>query len=263
MESVPNNVHYTLLKGEPGTRKSTAALTWPKPQYWLSFDGKMNALTLPMRKWSVDPKQIHFDDYTDWTAARNKLEQLQINCNYKTVIIDSVTSCADYMLRQTIKQKIGKQRQSGAVAGKVVGGISVNELEDYGAEAAGLTEMIALTKDIHKFHKIDIILIAHVIRTDYKSPDGAMHISRVLVTAGKKPAAKIPAYCDEAYHFGFEASAVVGEAGPLVVSTMNNGEDYARTTLELPSLIKLGNDNLYEKFILPAINKQSMTMEIK
>jgi hypothetical protein len=262
MESVPNNVHYTLIKGEPSTGKSIASLTYPKPMYWLSFDGKMNGLVGMIRKWNYNPKEIVFDDYTDWTSARNKLEQLQINCPYKTVVLDSVTSCADYMLRQTIKQKVGKQRQSGAQAGKLVGGIAVNELEDYGAEAAGLTEMIALTKDINKFHKADIILIAHVIRTDYKSPDGTMNISRVLVTAGKKPAAKIPAYCDEVYHFGYENSAVVGEAGPRVVSTMNNGEDYARTTLELPSLIKLGNDNLYEKFILPAINKQSV-IEVK
>lgn len=256
MENVPNNVHYTLLKGEPGTRKSTAALGWPKPLYFFSYDGKMNALRLPMKLWNIDPKSVSFDDYTDWTAARSKLESFAINCPYKTIVIDSITSCADSMLRQTIKAKMGKQRSSGAQAGKNVGGIAVNELEDYNAEAAGLTELIALTKDIHKYHKIDIILIAHVVRTDYKSPDGKMNISRVLVTAGKKPAAKIPAYCDETYHFGFEPSAIVGEAGDLIVETVNNGEDYARTTLTLPSTIKLKNDNLYEKYILPAINSQ-------
>lgn len=264
MNDVANNVHYTLLKGEPGTRKSTAALSYPKPQYWFSFDGKMNALKLPMKLWGIDPKLISFDDYSTWSltdskglSARKKLEDMSINCPFKTIVIDSVTSCADAMLRQTIKEKIGKTRGSGAQAGKNVGGISVNEMEDYNAEAAGLTEMIALTKDIHKYHKIDIILIAHVIRTDYKSPDGKTHISRVLVTAGKKPAAKIPAYCDETYHFGWEASPIIGEVGDLVVETVNNGEDYARTTLELPSTIRLKNENLYEKYILPAINKQT------
>ena len=256
MESVPNNVHYTLLKGEPATGKSIAALGYPKPQYWLSFDGKMNGLSPLIKKWGYDPKTISYDDYTDWTAARAKLEQLQLNCPFKTVIIDSVTSCADYMLRQTIKQKIGLTRGSGAKAGKSVGGIAVNELEDYNAEAAGLTEMIALTKDINKFHKIDVILIAHVVRTDYKSPDGTMNISRVLVTAGKKPAAKIPAYCDEIYHFGYERAVIEGQAGPRIVSTLNNGEDYARTTLNLPNTITLNNDNLYEKYILPAIMGQ-------
>jgi hypothetical protein len=256
MENVPNNVHYTLFKGEPGTRKSTNALGWPKPQYWFSYDGKMNALKLPMTLWKIDPKLISYDDYTDWTTARAKLESFAINCPFKTIIIDSITSCADSMLRQTIKAKIGMARKSGATAGKQVGGIAVNELEDYNAEAAGLTELIALTKDIHKFHKIDIILIAHVVRTDYKTPDGKMNISRVLVTAGKKPAAKIPAYCDETYHFGWEPSAIIGEVGDLIIDTVNNGEDYARTTLNLPPTIKVKNDNLYEKYILPAISSQ-------
>src|SRR5438552_11504057 len=97
MESVTNNVHFSLFKGEPGTRKSTAALSYPKPSYWFSFDGKMNALSIPMKLWQIDPKLITFDDYTDWTKARNKLEQLQVNCPYKTIVIDSITSCADYM----------------------------------------------------------------------------------------------------------------------------------------------------------------------
>ena len=256
MENISNKVHYTLLKGEPGTRKSTAALTWPKPMYWFSFDQKMNALQLPMKLWNIDPKMITFDDYAEWTPARQKLEQMAITCPYKTIVIDSITSCADSMLRQTLKAKQGKKRGSGADAGKSIGGISVNEMEDFNAEAAGLTELIALTKDIKNYHKIDIILIAHVIRADYKSIDGTTHISRTLVTAAKKPAAKIPAYCDETYQFGWEASPIVGVAGDLVVQTVNNGEDYARTTLDLPAMIKLKNDNLYEKYILPAINKQ-------
>src|ERR1022692_4688289 len=250
MENISNKVHYTLLKGEPGTRKSTAALTWPKPQYWFSFDQKMNALQLPMKLWNIDPKMISYDDFNEWTPARQKLEQMAITCPYKTIVIDSITSCSDSMLRQTLKAKQGKKRGSGADAGKSIGGISVNEMEDFNAEAAGLTELIALTKDIKNYHKIDIILIAHVIRADYKSIDGTTHISRTLVTAAKKPAAKIPAYCDETYQFGWEASPIVGVAGDLVVQTVNNGEDYARTTLDLPAMIKLKNDNLYEKYIL-------------
>ena len=48
-----------------------------------------------MRKWGIDPKTIQYDDYDDWTKARIKLEQLQITCPYKTIVIDSITSCAD------------------------------------------------------------------------------------------------------------------------------------------------------------------------
>lgn len=261
MSSVSNNYHFSLFKGEPGCRKSTAALSYPKPHYWFSFDGKMNALSIPMKLWKIDPKEIHYDDYTDWTKARAKLEQLQVNCPYKTIIIDSITSCADYMLRQMLTLKQGKTRASGAGAGKVIGGISVNEIEDFNAEAAGLTELIALTKDIHKYHKIDIILIAHVIRIENKSLDNKINVSRTIVTAGKKPAAKIPAYCDETYHFGIEQDMDISKGGNYNIITSHAGEDYARTSLPLPSLIQIGNDPLYEKYILPAIKKLNAAPE--
>jgi hypothetical protein len=259
MADVKNDVHFTLIKGEPGTRKSTQALSYPKPMYWFSFDQKMNALSIPMRKWNIDPKQISYDDYNDWNKARAQLEKFQVNCPFKTIVLDSITSNADAMIRQAILLKKGVTRASGSAAGKSIGGISVAEIEDYNAESAGLTEMIALLKDIHKFHKIDIILIAHIIRTESKSLDGVTNVSRVIVTAGKKPAAKIPAYCDEIYHFGVETALEVGKGGTYTCLTSNVGDDYARTTLELPMLIKIQEgDNLYEKYIKPAIDKQKL-----
>lgn len=253
MESVANNVHFSLFTGEPGTRKSTCALSYPKPIYFFSFDGKMNALTIPMRAWGVNASEISFDDYSDWTKARTKLESFRVNCPFKTIVIDSITSCADYMLRQVLELKAGKTRQSGASAGKSIGGIAVNEIEDFNAESAGLTELIALTKDIHKFHKIDVILIAHLIRTEQKSLDGKVNVSRTIVTAGKKPAAKIPAYCDETYHFRVKSDIDVSKGGSYGLLTTHVGEDFARTTLPLPKEIEFGNDPLYDKWILPAI----------
>lgn len=258
MNDVLNNVHYSLFKGHPGTRKSTQALSYPKPQYWFSFDGKMNALKIPMKLWNIDPKLIQYDDYTTWTDARNKLEAFQTNCPYKTVVIDSITSCADNMLRQVLKLKQGQTRKSGQASGKVIGGISVNEIEDFNAESAGLTELIALTKDIHKFHKIDVILIAHIIQTEQKTLDGVTNVYRTLVTAGKKPAAKIPAYCDETYNFAIEENPDMSKGGEYIVLTTNTGNDYARTTLDLDPIIKIGGKNLYEDFIKPAIQKQGV-----
>jgi hypothetical protein len=128
------NALYCMFKGEPGTRKSTQALSFPGPQYWFSWDGKMTGIYLPMRKWGIDPKSIVYDDYDDWTKARLKLEQLQVNCPYKTIVADSITSCADMTLRQTTRLKYGVKRASGAAAGKLIAGIAVNEIEDYNAD---------------------------------------------------------------------------------------------------------------------------------
>lgn len=250
---------YIMFKGEPGLLKSTQALSYPGNQYWFSWDQKMNALALPMKAWNIDPKTIHYDDYSDWTGARKKLKELQVNCPYKTIIFDSITSCADFTLGQTLALKQGTTNQAGQAKGKIIGGIAVTDIEDYNAESAALQELIALTKDIKKFHKVNIILIAHVIQAEYRnSVNNTTHISRTIVTAGKKVAAKLPAYCDEIYHFNLKKGFDASQGGTYEILTSHTGDDFARTTLPLEKSIDFGNlpvKPLYQTWILPAINK--------
>jgi hypothetical protein len=249
MDTVKFESLYCLFKGEPGTRKSSAALSFPGPIYFFDFDGKMDALRMPMRAWGLDPKNIEFDTYKDWDTAKKKLEGFQVNCKYKTLVIDSITSCADAINRQTLKFKAGKGE------GKTVGTINVNSIEDFNAEDSALKELIALTKDIHSFHKVNIILIGHIIQKEVKGPNNTTHMSRMLVTAGKGIAQKIPAYCSEIYHFNVETGMVVGTGGQYGLKTTHTGDDFARTSLPLPPDILFGNEQLYQGWIAPAMVK--------
>jgi len=216
----------------------------------------MNGIYLPMRKWGLDPKNITFDDYDDWTKPKKKLEQFQTECKYKTLVFDSITSMADMTLRQTVKLKYGVTRSSGAQAGKLVGGIAVNEIEDYNAESSALNELIALTKDINIFHKVNIILIAHVVKAEYRdTTKNVTHISRQIVTAGKNIAAKIPAYCGEVYHFNIKKGFDPSLGGDYSLLTEHTGDDFARTALGLDKEILFGEKPLYDTYIRPAITK--------
>jgi hypothetical protein len=245
-----------MFKGEPGTRKSTQALSFPGPQFWFSWDRKMNGIYLPMKKWGVDPKTIKYEDYDDWNKPRTQLERFQSECPYKTLIFDSITSMADMTLRQTVKMKYGKTRQSGAQAGKLIAGIAVNEIEDYNAESAALQELIALTKDINAFHKVNIILIAHVVQAEYRNTtNNTTHVSRTIVTAGKKVAPKIPAYCGEVYHFNIKKGFIEGQGGEYSLLTEHTGDDFARTALGMDKEIVFGDKPLYDTYIKPAITK--------
>lgn len=247
---------YVMMKGEPGTRKSTQALSFPTPQFWFSWDRKMNGIYLPMKKWGIDPKLINYEDYDDWNKPRAKLEQFQTSCPFKTLVFDSITSMADMTLRQTVRMKYGTSRKSGAQAGKLIAGIAVNEIEDYNAESAALQELIALTKDINSFHKVNVILIAHVVQAEYKNTAaGTTHISRSIVTAGKKVAAKIPAYCGEVYHFNIKQGFVQGQGGEYSLLTEHTGDEFARSALGLEKEIVFGDKPLYETWIKPAITK--------
>lgn len=250
---------FILMKGEPGLRKSTQALSFAKagPQYWFSFDRKMSGILIPARKWGIDLSTIDYDDYDDWNKAALKLENLAMNAKKYTggIIMDSVTTMADAALRQTLKLKIGTTRSSGAKAGKLVGGIAVNEIEDYNAEAGAINEMMALLKDINTFHKIPVILIAHVFESGQK-PGQATTANRRIVTAGKAPAAKIPAVCTEVIHFNLKPGVVEG-TGKFVMITENNGDDFARTSIGLPREMEFTDESLYEKWYLPAINRMN------
>src|SRR5690606_12083365 len=95
--------------------------------------------------------------------------------------------------------------QAGEGKGKKVGNIYVPGIEDYNAEASAFQEEIALLKDIHKYHKCHVILIAHVVgqrKTD--GNNNLTHHSRVIITGGDKISGKIAAYMTEVYHFNIQ-----------------------------------------------------------
>jgi hypothetical protein len=212
----------------------------------------MEALTLPMKRWGVNPKEIEYDDYTDWSKPEGKLEKLQINCPYRTIVVDSITSFGDNINSETRKVK----SQSGG--GKRIGNIAVDGLEEYNAEAAAFQRFIALLKDIHKFHKVNIVLIAHVVG-QRKSDDAnkLTHHSRVIITGGDKISGKIASYMTEVYHFnvdtGFDADNQSDSKYALFTSF--TGNDYARTSLPLERKIIFHDDPLYDKWIAPAIKR--------
>ena len=241
---------FSMFKGEPGTRKSTAALSYPTPQYWFSTDQKMEAMMLPAKRWGVKMKDVQFDDYTDWDKPRAKMEQLQVNCPFKTLIVDSITSSGDAMTRQV---RMSKQKDN---SGKKIGNIPVSGFEEFNAESAAFQEMIALLKDIHKFHNVNVILIAHVLGARKDNDTNKLtHHSRIIVTGAEKISAKIASYMTEVYHFNVKAAFEADKEGSYGLMTVHTGNDYARTSLPLPQEIMFNNDPLYERYVLPAINK--------
>lgn len=256
---VSQESQFVLLKGEPGTRKSTVALSYPKPQYWFSIDQKMDALIIPARLWGINPAEIDADDYTDYMALKARLERFRTGCKYKTIVVDSITSNGDVINRQTLALKAGSKNKEGGDKGMMIGGIPVNTMDDYKAEASAFQEEIALLKEIHKAYKVNIVLIAHVIGERKADEVGSStHFSRIIVTGGKIISAKIPAYCSEVYHFNVERSVDASKEGDYTCLTVHTGDDFARTSLPLERKLVFNNKPLYDTYILPAINKNKL-----
>jgi hypothetical protein len=209
-----------------------------------------------MRKWGINPSDINYDDLKNYDEARKKLELMASNCPYKTIIVDSITTGANSILKQTLDLKRGGTRKSGQAAGKLIANIAVNEIEDYNAEASALLEMVALLKDIRTFHNVNVILIAHLIQAEYKTgPNAPSNIVRTIVTSGKRVAPMIPAYCEEVYHFFLKKSFDADGPGQYALLTSSTTNDFARTQLELPAEIIFNDDPIYSRYIRPAIDK--------
>lgn len=244
------DVLFTMLKGEPGLRKSTQALSYPTPQYWFSTDQKMEALVLPMKRWGIKPTDIEYDDYSNWDKPLDKLNKLKVQCPYKTLVVDSITSMGDAMTGQVRKNK-GKGGD-----GKIIGGIPVSGFEEFNAESSAFQELIACLKDIHKFHKVNVVLIAHVVGQRKDDPNNkSTHHSRIIVTGAEKISAKLASYMTEVYHFNIKPAFEADKEGEYTLLTTHTGNDYARTCLPLPQEITFNNEPLYPKYIRPAIER--------
>jgi len=252
LSNVDPDLLFCMFKGEPGTRKSTQALSFPLPQYWISTDRKMQALTIPAQKWGVDMSQVAYDDFSDWNEIKVKLERLQVNCPYKTVIVDSVTTTGSGINQQTLRDAARKGSDKGQT---MLGGIPIGTWDDYKAEVAAFQELVALLKDIHVHFKCHVILIAHVVgeRTDVVG--SATHHSRIIVSGSKNLSAIISAVSTEVYHFDIRESTNPDIEGKYGLLTIHTGDDFARTSLPLPRRIDFVDKPLYKTYLLPAINK--------
>ena len=203
-----------------------------------------------MKRWGINKSLIQYDDYDNWAAPEAKLKQLQLNCPFRTVIVDSLTSFGDGVNRQT---KHTKKSEGG---GKVIGGINTNSIEDYNAEASAFQDLMYMLKDINKFHKVYIVVIAHVVGQRKDDANNKLtHHSRVIITGGDKISGKVASYCTEVYHFNIKPSFEADKEGEYQLFTSHTGNDYARTALPLPLVIDFNDRPLFNDWVQPAINK--------
>lgn len=247
---------YCMLKGEPGTYKSTEALSFPLPQYWFSRDRKMSALMRPAKEWGIDMSQVQYDDYDRWNTMKAKIEAFQSKCPYKTLIFDSVTSIGDMINLGTIREEKGNTGKGGDERGTRIGGIDVNTFTHYKAENQAFMELIDLTSEMRTNMNINIVLIAHVVGERKESERGITSHSRIIITGAKTISGKIPAYCDEVYHFSIKPNVNADKPGNLEIYTQSTADDFARTSLDLPLRFDCPLDKpLYPTFIKPALEK--------
>lgn len=236
---------FCLFKGDPGSGKSIAASSYPDA-YFFDMDYRMKSIkTFWTMQNTERARQIlaglEYDRYTDFLSVNRRLEQFMGYCPFKTLVFDGITSGADVILNTMIAT-----RDAGAKR-NVRGGVELYQIEDYGGESRGLQTIIDNLKALSFRWELNVIVTAHILetaQTDLKSR--ITTVSRTLLTAGKKVAAKLPKDFDEAYHFDVQPSLDVSQPPRYTIITHNVGQDWAKTALPLPMRLDFTDAPLYD-----------------
>lgn len=205
-----------LSKGRSGTGKTIASCGKDfRPVYVFDCEGRFNSVINYYRHLDGSVADVEFDKFDmdgGFYPLDKQMDALAARCPYKTVVMASLTSYIHIVLYHLIKSKAGMKRASGAQAGKKIGGIPVNELEDYNAEdAAIIFELIAFLKALQK-QGVNVILEAHISPYEINTIEDGQRISTTInqiLTKGKKAPAQIPGYFDEVYLFYKDYTGIV------------------------------------------------------
>lgn len=223
-----------IWKGDPNSGKTFGIASMPKPIMIHDFDGKLGAI-IDAEPDSNVRKDIHYRFYQrgELNEFDKDLDKMVNDNLYATRVFDSLTSLAISIIHY-FNDMAGAAFQSGERegAGRMLGGIRLPGLEEFGAEATVLQNLTDTLRSL-KCHRI---IIAHVVAAD--RPEW----NRQIITAGKKIGASLPAYFGEIWHFDRQVSGNQATgAKKYVINTDNAGGDYARTSIGLPKEIDWTN----------------------
>lgn len=228
-----------LLTGRPGSGKSIAAASFPRPILFFDTDMKPEVIRRFYKVQEDDPsvKIIQYAPHEkDLFRLKNDVEKLEGQTKYKTVVFDSVTTLGRMALRAHIlmtgSEALKDRSRQGA-------GFVNPEMNDYKFESTVFSEILGALKSNLRKLNCHIIFIAHLIETETRNPMANVKAGeeriikyRGLVTGASKLQAEIP------LHFSEEWSTITMDESYRIV-TRQLGDTPARTTLSLPQIIDI------------------------
>ena len=155
-----------LVYGKSGTGKTTFGCTFPNP-YVFDFDNGM---------LSQRGKNVEYDVFDNYGAFEAKLQALERECKYDTLVFDSVTTLQKYLMKHLLVLNRRKEPT----------------LHEWGRLIDGLSEL---------FMRIGKLPV-HVVVTAHEQLLQDELTSEILVLpliVGKKMPAQMPLWFDEVY----------------------------------------------------------------
>lgn len=237
-----------LFVGANGSGKTVAAASFPGPIMIWDFDGRVEPVTkfYPDRDdieyWTVGLDGDTRPDVIGFTEWCKRFEDLQDNCPYGTIIMDSYTA---YSATACF-------HQMGLHAGDVKrtkGGLAIPDWDEFKGE----TGVMLQTLDIAKILPAHFICTAHPISKARTTKQGgstnevlaSMIRASTLATYGWKTDSFLPNYFNEMYFFFTDVSGQVMMPNKYMVQTVSAGEIVCKTALPLPPLFEITNKPMF------------------
>lgn len=237
---------FGLFKGESGSGKSTAALSFPGV-YVLDFDKKMPNIG----KKHFPDKEFHWDTFDSAMQVGSKVKELWEYCPYETLIADSFTNLCKLAI-STIADVKGEDAVT-QISKLKKQGIEMMSIDYWNGETRFADYFVRAMKSLwaREGNPKHIILTAHVVTVDY-DPDLKTKIvrrTRSIVSGGKKVGAWLPSEFDDMWAFGVEGPELGSNDKTLhrYCITEAFGEDSAKTSYHLPREIEFTNGSLYDE----------------
>lgn len=191
-----------LVIGEGGTGKSTFAGTFPTPAYLFDFDkgaiGYRDVEGITCDQF--EPKVIKTSENTGWNDVLTKLMAIKQDPEYKTIIVDSMTTLIDLAMTETMYNNKARTATGGAT------------WDHYGAVRNLVQDFIRV---LYTF-PTNLVIIAHVISKE-DGPGGRI-IKQPMLTG--QLSVLVPLFFNEVYYSQILRK---GDKSEYVLQTVNRG----------------------------------------
>lgn len=241
-----------LFIGPNKSAKTCSAVTFPGPVRLYDFDGRVKAVRAQWPDLKVDYKTVGvraypFRNIISYLDFCKEFEELQDDCPWGTVIIDSFTSLSTTSVMFQLMAKGDAAKERGAKIKLTKGGLQVPSWDEFNGEATTISQML----DIAKILPCNIIFTAHPLtRTEMPQTAGGQAKKYKTITSfGHKVAQIAPGYFDEIWRFDREGNINLdnGAATQIIrVYTVPVGEDNANTTLPVPPVMDITGKKLFD-----------------
>lgn len=243
---------FAMIKGESGSGKSIQANSFPEV-YNFDFDHRLQAVKrfyakrdpnkkIHGRSYQVNEFPVMYKEVETW-AERGRCPYQTINFDTSTTIIEAILHYIN-IAKGSVDSKAKKaEGDTGFGMSLKLGILSLPPLDDFRWLIKGFQDILALARQIDNVH---VILCCHVQQVSEKK--GKTTVSR-SVLANQGLAQKLPVSFDEIYHMDIDTGILSTDKAKRTIVTEHSGEDFARTSLNLPARIDVTDKFIYDHII--------------